>query len=266
MNALGHADKDVLATIEKQAKKVIHVSNLFHNEHSEPLAKELIRLLCNEEFGRVFFCNSGTEANEGAFKFARKYARSKNYPASKHKILSFSNAFHGRSMGALSATPAPKYQAPFAPLVPGFHSVEFNNVKETEMAIDKDTCAVIVEPIQGEGGIHPASTELLQMIRKKCDEVDALVIFDEIQCGLGRTGKLYGHHSLGVIVDADLISLAKPLANGIPIGAVVLKNKVADAISMGDHGTTFGGNPFATGTFIWKEANDWNSGCKDSFG
>ncbi|KXS16931.1 acetylornithine and succinylornithine aminotransferase [Gonapodya prolifera JEL478] len=260
VTALGHGDPDVARVVGEQAAKMIHSSNLFHNEHAGPLAELLVEELGARghwsEGAKVFFGNSGTEANEAAFKFARKFARAHhetpdaaykygNPTFHKHHVLSFQNAFHGRTMGAISATPNPKYQSPFAPLVPGFASVPFNDVAAVEKAITEHTCAVIVEPIQGEGGIHPASLEFLEAIRRRCDEVGALVIYDEIQCGLSRTGHFFAHASLPAHLTPDIVTLAKPLANGVPIGACIISDRVARAVKPGDHGTTFGGNPLA---------------------
>ncbi|KNC96386.1 acetylornithine and succinylornithine aminotransferase [Spizellomyces punctatus DAOM BR117] len=253
VNALGHGDKQVQEIISDQAGKLIHLSNLYHNEHAGKFAKMIVDSLPQTKEGnmgkgsKVFFCNSGTEANEAALKFGRKWGR-RNIKAgetnTKTTVVSFSNAFHGRSMGALSATPTVKYQTPFMPLLPGFVSAPFNDIEAAKQLIDENVCAVIVEPVQGEGGIFPASQEFLHTLRSRCDEVGALLIFDEIQCGLGRTGKLFAYENYGVA--PDILTLAKPLANGVPIGAVLLAPHVAEIIKPGDHGTTFGGSPFAT--------------------
>ncbi|KAJ3032852.1 acetylornithine aminotransferase [Rhizophlyctis rosea] len=251
VNALGHDDKDIVSIIADQSSKLIHLCNLFHNEEAGPFAKRIVETLKGDEKGRmgkgskVFFCNSGTEANEAALKFIRKWGKEHAAQgASKHNIVSFGNAFHGRTMGALSATPAPKYQAPFAPLVPGFTNVPYNDIAKAREAITEETCGVIVEPVQGEGGIFEGAKEFLQAVRERCDEVGALLVFDEIQSGLGRTGKLWAYDHVGVV--PDIITIAKPLANGIPIGAVISSPHVAAIIKPGDHGTTFGGNPLAT--------------------
>lgn len=254
VNALGHGDQDVLNTINIQASKIIHLCNLFHNEHAGELAQDLITPLTTrpgavqwKSGGKVFLANSGTEANEAAIKFARKFARA-TYGESnktKHVILSFKNAFHGRSLGALSATPSPKYQKPFMPLLPGFIHAEYNNTQSFLEAMNEDVCAVMLEPVQGEGGIHPGKLEFLQAVRRKADEIGALVIYDEIQCGLGRTGTFYAHFHYPPTLSPDIITLAKPMANGIPIGATLVTDRVAETIVPGDHGTTFGGNPFS---------------------
>ncbi|RIA84869.1 pyridoxal phosphate-dependent transferase [Glomus cerebriforme] len=249
VNALGHADAELASVIADQASKLIHLSNLYHNEYAGELAELLVNY--TKEGGgfdaaKVFFSNSGTEANEGALKFARKWGKLVSKEGKdKYGVVSFNNAFHGRSMGALSATPSPKYQAPFSPLVPGFvHSI-YNDIKKIPEFVNENTCAVIVEPIQGEGGIWEASVSFLEALRKRCDEVNALLIYDEIQCGLGRTGKLWAHQHLPKSCHPDILTMAKPLANGFPIGAIVTTEKVADIIKIGDHGTTFGGNPLA---------------------
>lgn len=276
VNALGHGDKNITQLCADQAGKLVHLSNLYHNEPATRLATLITEsLVCGKQGckglakcgcektpltgAQIFFSNSGTEANEGAFKFCRKYAKHHSSDLRKDKkinILSFHNAFHGRSMGALSATPNPKYQKPFLPLVPGFSNVAFNDAAAAKQSITDDTCAVIVEPVQGEGGIHVASTPFLQTLRTECDRVGALLIFDEIQCGVGRTGSLFGYQTSGVV--PDIITMAKPLANGVPIGAIVVGPHVADALKVGDHGTTFGGSPFATriGEYVWKTISD----------
>merc|ERR1719163_370145 len=202
---------------------------------------------------KVFFCNSGTEANEAAFKFARKVARTR-FPdvAGKTEVVVFEGSFHGRTMGALSLTSNNKYKDPFEPLIPGVtfaplncqatakgKAMVYNGVEGS--AINERTAAVFVEPVQGEGGVHPAKQEFLRNLRETCDRVGALLIFDEVQCGLGRTGALFAHEHFGVV--PDVLTLAKPLAGGLPIGAVMVKDFVADCMGPGDHGTTFGGNP-----------------------
>ncbi|ORY99938.1 pyridoxal phosphate-dependent transferase [Syncephalastrum racemosum] len=242
--ALGHADPEVAKVLYEQGNKLIHTSNLYHNENAGELAATLVETTRqNSDWAsKVFLANSGTEANEGALKFARKWG--KLISEDKTEFLSFVNGFHGRSMGALSATYNPKYQLPFAPLIPGFSTAPYNDIDAAVAKITDKTCGVIVEPIQGEGGITPATQAFLEALRKRCDEVNALLIFDEIQCGLGRTGKLWGHDHYGV--QPDVLTMAKPLANGVPIGAIMTNAQVGDAIKMGEHGTTFGGNPLAT--------------------
>ncbi|GAA5915065.1 hypothetical protein JCM6882_006771 [Rhodosporidiobolus microsporus] len=278
VNALGHADEGVAKVLQDQSRKLVHNSNLWHNEWSGELAYLLVQK--TKEFGglgyakdsaeangkaedgglKVFFTNSGTESNEGALKFVRKYGKYVSAQANaagaekgvtaptdeKVEIVSFRDGFHGRSMGALSATWQDKYQAPFAPLVPGFKPATLNDIASINEAITEKTCGVIVEPIQGEGGILEASEDFLRALRKRCDEVGALLIFDEIQCGLGRTGSLWAHGSFPVDCHPDIVTMAKPLANGLPVGAILMKDKVADVVKIGDHGTTFGGQPLQT--------------------
>ncbi|KAF7723229.1 acetylornithine aminotransferase [Apophysomyces ossiformis] len=250
VNALGHSDPEVAQVLFDQANKLVHTSNLYHNENAGALAEALVTTTTEHDgparswASQIFLANSGTEANEGALKFARKWGKYVAGPE-KHKIVNFSNAFHGRSFGALSATPKEKYQEPFAPLVPGFSTVPYNNVDEAIAAITDETCGVILEPIQGEGGIHPATQEFLSAVRKRCDEKNALLIFDEIQCGLGRTGTLWGYQQFKDI-QPDILTMAKPLANGVPIGAIMVNEAVGDMMKLGEHGTTFGGNPLAT--------------------
>jgi acetylornithine aminotransferase len=201
---------------------------------------------------QVFISNSGTEANEAAIKFARKVGRSLDPSGAKHEFVSFNNSFHGRSMGALSATPNPKYQTPFSPMVPGFKYGPFNNIEQLSTLITEKTCGVMVEPIQGEGGVNMATPEFLVALRERCDAVGALLIFDEIQCGLSRTGAFWAHGhpaftpAVGRPAHPDILTTAKALGNGIPIGATIVSGtSVAPYIKIGDHGTTFGGNPFA---------------------
>jgi len=194
---------------------------------------------------RVFICNSGSEANEAAIKFARKVGRTLDPSGAKHHLVSFHNSFHGRTMGSLSATPNPKYQKPFAPMVPGFHYGTYNDIAAIESLVTPETCGVIVEPIQGEGGINVATPEFLAALRARCTEVGALLIYDEIQCGLSRTGTFWAHASLPATSQPDVITTAKALGNGFPIGATIVSDAVSSKIVTGDHGTTFGGNPLA---------------------
>ena len=236
VNALGYGDKELMDVVSRQMQTgIIHVSGLYQ---TQALA-EVAELLCSVSFAdKVYFCNSGAEANEGALKFARKLAYNNEKP-DKTKVVSFSQAFHGRTMGALAMTPTEKYQKPFKPMAPGAVYGEFNSIESAEQCIDADTAAVIVEPIQGEGGINIASAEFLQALRRLCDEYDACLIFDEIQCGLGRVGELWAHTFSGVT--PDIMTLAKPLAGGLPIGAILTTETVGSAMSPGDHGSTFSG-------------------------
>ncbi|KAF9199632.1 acetylornithine aminotransferase [Haplosporangium sp. Z 27] len=249
VNALGHSDPEVARVLFDQAKQVVHLSNLYYNVPAGELAEQLIEATrASGEFqaSKIFFSNSGTEANEGAFKFARKVAKmtaKKGQEDKKFGIVSFKNGFHGRSMGALSATPNPKYQKPFLPLVPGFSHAPYNDVEAVDQYVTEETCAVIVEPIQGEGGINVSSEAFLKKLRSRCNEVGAVLIYDEIQCGLGRTGKLWAHQHYSGDCAPDILTMAKPLANGFPIGAIMITDQIAEKIVIGDHGTTFGGNP-----------------------
>jgi acetylornithine/N-succinyldiaminopimelate aminotransferase len=236
--ALGHSDPGVVAAIQEQAGKLIHTSNLFYTEPAPRLAARLTELSFAD---RVFFSNSGTEANEAAIKFARKYARANSDNPNKTKIVAFDHAFHGRTMGSLAMTPKEAYQQPFKPLMPDVVIAPFNQIDGLDAIIDENTCAVFIEPIQGEGGVHPSTNAFLAKLRELCDKVDALLIFDEVQCGLGRTGDLWAHTATGVT--PDIMTLAKPLAAGLPIGAVLTREKVAAALRPGDHGSTFAGGP-----------------------
>lgn len=230
---------------------VIHTSNLYYNEWSGPLAKLLVdRTLATKgmtQASRVFFANSGTEANEAALKFARKFGKyaAKNASEEKFEIISFYHSFHGRTFGSLTATPNEKYQKPFKPMVPGFKYATYNDIDSVDSLISDKTCAVIIEPIQGEGGVYTASKEFMVALRQKCDEVGALLIFDEIQSGLGRSGHVWAHEAFGPGAQPDILTMAKALGNGVPIGATMVTERVAEAIKIGDHGTTFGGNPLA---------------------
>ncbi|KAL9115151.1 MAG: hypothetical protein Q9227_000945 [Pyrenula ochraceoflavens] len=249
VNALGHADPELCNLISHQARTLIHASNLYHNPWTPALSHLLISTTREQVPGsplnQVFISNSGSEANEAALKFARKVAHSRHGPSTeKRSVLSFYGSFHGRTYGSLSATPNPKYQAPFGPMLPGFHYGTYNDTDSLSSLITDSTCAVIVEPIQGEGGVQVATPEFLQALRHHCTRVGALLIFDEIQCGLSRTGKLWAHADSGV--HPDILTSAKALGNGIPIGATLVSGEtVAPHIQTGDHGTTFGGSPFA---------------------
>jgi len=241
VNALGYGDRDVARAITEQAAGLIHTSNLYHTRP----AGELARMLVENSFAdRVFLSNSGAEANEGALKFARKYAR-EHHGEGKTMIVAFSGSFHGRTMGAVAVTHREKYRAPFMPVMPDVRFAPFNNLSSAEAAITDDVCAVIVEPIQGEGGLSVATPEFLRTLRARCDAVGALLIFDEIQCGMGRTGTLWAYEPYGV--RPDIMTVAKPLGGGLPIGATLLTQAVADTLHAGEHGTTFGGGPLVAG-------------------
>ncbi|MGQ9683548.1 MAG: aspartate aminotransferase family protein [Anaerolineae bacterium] len=238
VNALGHGDAEVLAAINAQAAKLMHVSNLYHTGPQALLARDLVAASFAD---RVFFCNSGTEANEAALKFARKWQQVNNPGRDRSGIVAFTGSFHGRTMGALSVTHREKYRQPFEPLVPGVRFVPFNDEDAAREAIGPATGAVIVEPLQGEGGVYEASARFLRTLRAACDDAGALLIFDEVQCGLGRTGRLWAHDVAGVA--PDIMTLAKPLGGGLPIGAALMTQRVADCLAPGDHGSTFAANP-----------------------
>jgi acetylornithine/N-succinyldiaminopimelate aminotransferase len=236
VNGLGYGDAKVVAAIRKQASQLIHISNLFHN----PVASELADRLAALAFpSKVFFCNSGTEAFEGAMKFARKIGR----PAGRFEFVCFERAFHGRTMGALSTTWSPKYREPFEPLVPGVTFVPWNDLDAVARAVTDQTAAVMLETVQGEGGVRPAPPEFLRGLRNLCHERGTLLVLDEVQCGLGRTGKLFAFEHAGIT--PDIVTLAKPLGGGLPMGAILLREELASALVPGDHGSTFGGNPVA---------------------
>ena len=236
---LGHCHPTVSDAICDQARKLIHVSNLFHIETQAELAE----LICKNSFGeKVFFCNSGAEANEGAIKLARRYGTEKN--PEKYEIVAFRQSFHGRTMAAVSVTGQGKYNEGFGPMLTGVKFAEFNNLDSVKEVVSEKTAGIIVEPIQGEGGIVPAEEEFLEGLRKIADEIDAILIFDEVQTGIGRTGKIFAYQHYGV--EPDVMTLAKALGNGVPIGAIVAKGKAADVLKPGLHASTFGGNPLVT--------------------
>lgn len=236
VNALGYGDQGVTDAINAQlAKGIIHTSNLYYTEPQIQLAKKLVE---SSFADRAFFTNSGTEANEGAIKFARKVAYNQGL-TDKYEMVTFSGAFHGRTMGSVTLTPKDKYQLPFKPLLAGVKVAEFNNIESATEAITDKTCAVFLEPIQGEGGINVATPEFLRALRELCDKHGALLVFDEVQCGVGRTGTLWAHEASGVT--PDIMTIAKPLGGGLPIGAILVTEAVAQAMQAGDHGSTFAG-------------------------
>ncbi|KAF1978205.1 acetylornithine aminotransferase mitochondrial precursor [Bimuria novae-zelandiae CBS 107.79] len=247
VNALGHCDEGVAQAIAEQSQLLMHTSNLYHNPLTGLLSKQLIQLThATGGFAsatRTFICNSGSEANEAAIKFARKVGKEVSPDKDKFDIVSFYGSFHGRTMGSLSATPNPKYQKPFAPMIPGFRYGNFNDVDAVNDLVTGSTCGVIIEPIQGEGGVNVATPEFLIALRKRCTEVGAVLIYDEIQCGLGRTGNFWAHAGYPKECHPDIVTTAKALGNGFPIGATIVNDFVCDHIKTGDHGTTFGGNP-----------------------
>jgi predicted acetylornithine/succinylornithine family transaminase len=240
VNALGYRNDVIVDAVREGAEGLLHVSNLYHTAPQTLLARDL----CEASFAdRVFFCNSGTEANEGALKFARKFARVNGH-SDKTNVVAFTGSFHGRTMGSLACTATEKYRVPFGPLMGDVTFAEYNNLNSAREIISGRTCAVIVEPVQGEGGVTPAEPEFLAGVRKLCDEVGALLIFDEVQCGLGRTGSLWAHE--GYSVTSDMMTLAKPLAGGLPMGAILLTDTVAKTIQPGDHASTFAGGPLVS--------------------
>ncbi|TVY32958.1 Acetylornithine aminotransferase, mitochondrial [Lachnellula subtilissima] len=247
VNALGHCDPEIARIMAQQAKTLIHTSNLYHNPWTGALSELLVQKTLESgsmhNARSVFIANSGTEANEAAIKFARKAGKVVDPSGAKYEFVSFHNSFHGRTMGALSATPNPKYQKPFSPMIPGFRYGTYNDVAAIKDLVTESTCGVIVEPIQGEGGVIVASEEFLVALATRCKEVGAVLIYDEIQCGLSRTGTFWAHASLPKEAHPDIITTAKALGNGFPIGATIVNDAVSEKIVVGDHGTTFGGNP-----------------------
>lgn len=240
VNALGYGREDLAKTAYDQMKKIIHTSNLYATEPALELAKKLTK---TGNFAAVHYGNSGTEANEAAFKYARAYSQ-RVKGEGKYKILSFTNAFHGRTFGTMSATPKEKYKAPFYPLVPGFETCKYNSVEELEEILDESFAAVILEPLQGEGGLESVSKEFCDKLHQLTTKFNILIISDEVQTGFGRTGKLYGYQTFGL--KPDIITLSKPLAGGLPLSATLIPKKVNDVIQIGEHGTTFGGGPVTT--------------------
>jgi acetylornithine/N-succinyldiaminopimelate aminotransferase len=239
VNALGYGHPALVEAVRSQAEKLIHCSNLYYIESQAKLAKMLAENSCAD---RIFFANSGAEANEGAIKLARIYFKKKNMP-DKYGIITLRQSFHGRTLTTVAATGQEKYQKPYAPLIPGFKHVPINDLDALGRAVSDETCAIMMELVQGESGVHPLDAEYVRAVRKMCDEKGLLLIFDEIQTGMGRTGKLFAYENYGV--EPDIFTLAKALAGGVPIGAVCAKENVAQAFAPGDHGSTFGGNPLA---------------------
>jgi predicted acetylornithine/succinylornithine family transaminase len=237
---LGHCHPKVVQAIRAQAEKLIHVSNLYYIEPQIELAS----LLCKHSFAdKVFFCNSGAEANEGALKLARKYAKGKT-GEDRYEIITMERSFHGRTLATLTATGQTKYHKGYAPLMPGFKYVPFNDLKAVKEAIDSKTCAVLLEPIQGEGGVNIPSEGYLKGLREICDEKGILLILDEVQVGMGRTGRLFAYEHENIV--PDMLTLAKSLAGGVPIGALLMREAIANSFEPGDHASTFGGNFLAT--------------------
>lgn len=240
VSALGYGNEDYKQALKHQIDQLIHVSNLYYTEPSMKAAK---KFCAASGMDRVFFTNSGAEAVEGALKLARKYAYRKN-PGSKGEIIAMENSFHGRTMGALSVTGTKHYREPFEPLIGGVSFAEYNDLESVEALVTEDTCGIILETLQGEGGIHPAEPEFIKGLRELCDAHDIALILDEIQCGMGRTGTMFAYEHYGI--KPDILLSAKALGCGVPIGAFAAVEKFADAMCPGDHGTTYGGNPLAT--------------------
>lgn len=237
--ALGYNNREYNDGLKAQIDKLIHTSNLFYNEPAAAAAQRIVKVT---GMSRVFFTNSGTEAIEGAIKLAKKWAFLRDGNTG-HEIIAMNHSFHGRSMGALSVTGNKHYQEAFGPLIPGIKFAEYNNLESVKNAVTDKTCAVIMETVQGEGGIYPASKEFIEGVRKLCDEKDMLLILDEVQCGMGRTGTMFAYEQYGV--KPDILAVAKALGCGVPVGAFLANDRTKDALVPGDHGTTYGGNPFA---------------------
>lgn len=239
VNALGHSHADFCSALKHQVDKLLHTSSLYYIENQAKLAKKIVETTCAD---KAFFCNSGAEANEGAFKLAKIYFYKKGIE--KYEIISLDHSFHGRTLATVAATGQPHYQAPYKPLTPGFKQITPNDFEAVKAAVTDKTAAIIVELIQGESGVHPMDIEYAKNLRKFCTDNNVLLIVDEVQTGMGRTGKLFAHELYGI--EPDIFTCAKALGNGVPIGAVCAKADVAAAFEPGDHGTTFGGNPLAT--------------------
>ncbi|OGL05630.1 MAG: acetylornithine aminotransferase, partial [Candidatus Rokubacteria bacterium RIFCSPHIGHO2_02_FULL_69_13] len=232
--ALGHCHPRVTGAIREAAATLLHVSNLYHSAPQIHLAK----LLCDHSFAdRVFFCNSGAEANEAAIKLARKYAKER-FASDRYEVIAARNSFHGRTLATVTATGQEKYQHGFEPLMPGFKHVPYNDLRAMERALDSRTAAILVEPIQGEGGVNVPDDDYLPGLRKLCDESGALLILDEVQTGVGRTGRLWAYEHAGI--EPDVLTLAKALANGVPMGAMLAREEVARVLTPGSHASTFG--------------------------
>ncbi|MDW2799952.1 aspartate aminotransferase family protein [Clostridium boliviensis] len=237
---LGYNDAEFNEAVKAQVDKLLHISNLYYNAPSVDAAGLLLKA---SQMDKVFFTNSGTEAIEGALKIARRYAYNKD-GGHDHEIVAMNHSFHGRSLGALSVTGNDHYQEPFKPLIPGIKFADFNDLESVKAVVNEKTCAIILETVQGEGGIYPATQEFLTGIREICDKNDILLILDEIQCGMGRTGSMFAWQQYGV--KPDVMTVAKALGNGVPIGAFLAAGKAATAMVPGDHGTTYGGNPLVS--------------------
>lgn len=239
VSGLGHSHPKFTDAICEQVKKVVHTSSLYYIKNQATLAKELAERSCAD---KIFFANTGAEANEGALKLAKMFFYKQNKP--RYKFVTLENSFHGRTLATVAATGQTKYQKPYKPLMPEFVHVPVNDCKALEEAMDEETCGLILELIQGESGVHPLNEDFIALAKSLCEKTGALLLVDEVQTGMGRTGTLFAHQGCGI--EPDIFTLAKALGNGIPIGAVCAKDFVAKAFEPGDHGTTFGGNPLAT--------------------
>lgn len=239
VNCLGYNNAKLVGAVSNQMKKLVHCSNLYWNTPNIEVAEILVR---HSGLSQAFFCNSGAESIEAALKLARKYGKKKSKDC--YKIITMDHSFHGRTYGAITATGQAKYQKDLEPLLPGIEYCSYNDFQALQEKVDDYTCAIIIEPIQGEGGIRPVDTSYLKKVRALCDEKDIVLIFDEVQCGIGRTGTLFAFQSYGV--KPDIVTLAKGLGGGIPIGAIIASEKVSSAFQPGDHASTFGGNPIAS--------------------
>ena len=240
VNCLGHAHPVMAKALKEQGEKLIHISNLYYSEAQNKLMEKLLNA---SQFDSVFFCNSGTEANELAIKIGRKHGNM--ISSKKTEIVYMKNSFHGRSTGALAITGQKKYQDPFKPLMGNTIEVVFNNLEDLKEKVNENTCAIILEPVQGEGGLTMATPEFLKLAKELCEKYNALLIFDEIQCGMGRMGTLFAHEQLDVV--PDVVTIAKALGGGVPIGACLTKGKASEVLVPGDHGSTYGGNPLVCG-------------------
>lgn len=239
VNALGHSHPLLVDALTEQARKFIHCSSLYYIENQALLAEKICQISCAD---KVFFSNSGAEANEGAIKLARLYHKKKGNDK-RFEIITLENSFHGRTLATIAATGQPKYKEPYSPLTPKFKSVPINDLKALKDAVDENTCAIMLEPIQGESGVNPVTYDYMKGVRSLCFANDIILIFDEVQCGIGRTGKMFGYEHFDV--HPDIFTLAKALGGGFPVGAVCAQDFVAKSFSPGDHGSTFGGNPLA---------------------
>jgi len=238
VNSLGYSHPEIIKVIERQARKLIHISNLYYHESQIRLAEKLIKLSFP---GKCFFCNSGAEANEAAIKLCRKYGLENLNGA--NEIISFEKSFHGRTLATLAATGQEKIHKGFYPLVPGFKYARLNDIESVKAKLSSKTCGILIEPVQGEGGVYLADGKFLKSLRKLCSEKKIVLVFDEIQCGLGRTGKVFAYEQSGVM--PDVITLAKSIASGIPMGAIIASEAYSNVLGKGNHASTFGGNPLA---------------------